>query len=306
MKRFQNTIRTPQVLKGVGVHSGQQVTVRILPAAAQTGVVFKRTDQEGAPVVPACWSRISSTDYCTTLESACKRATLSTVEHFMSALWALRVDNLVVEVDGPEMPILDGSAAPWIDLLRVAGLRTQKAYKRVLRVCETLRVSYEKSWLEVSPAEDFSVSMAVPVDVALEHQYTYTGDQDFVEDIAKARTFSKRENIERMRAMGLIKGGTLDNALVLEGSKPLNPEGFRYADECARHKVLDLIGDWALSGTLIQARVQGYASGHGLNRRLLEKLLSDPRNFEDLTEKAELPDLPFLVQTAPAQSAYMG
>lgn len=274
---YQNTLLRSATHKGVGVHSGKTATVTLYPAPFSHGIVLKRTDVQTPAIIPASFKHIASTNYHTTLQSIHTQDTLATVEHLMAALWALSVDNVLITVDGPEIPILDGSARPWMDLIQESGLVKQKgmtqATPSVIKVTRDIRVQHQESWLQISPSHTFSVTMTVPLEEGLLHTHTYRQGDNFYQDISSARTFSRRTHIEHMKQMGLIKGGSLDNALVLENGKPLNPEGFRGENECARHKILDLVGDWALAGHAFLGHVEGYASGHTLNYQLLKKLL---------------------------------
>ena len=274
---YQNTLLRSATHKGVGVHSGKAATVTLCPAPFNHGIVFKRTDVQIPAIIPASFKHVASTSYHTTLQSTHTKDTLATVEHLMAALWSLSVDNVLITVDGPEIPILDGSARPWMDLIQGSGLVKQKGITQttpsVIKVTRDIRVQHQESWLQISPSNTFSVTMTMPLEEGLLHTHTYHQGDNFYQDISSARTFSRRTHIEHMKQMGLIKGGSLDNALVLEKGKPLNPKGFRGENECARHKILDLVGDWALAGHAFLGHVEGYASGHTLNYQLLKKLL---------------------------------
>lgn len=265
----------PFFITDIGVHSGESVSVEFLPAPVGSGVWFCRADLPGSPLIPAHWSFVSSTLFNTTLEAKNSGASISTVEHLLAALWALNITDALIKVWGPEIPILDGSSAPWLALLRdlpqQQGLGTRKP--PALYISEPVRVESDHGFLEAKPANSLSVSMMVPLDNGTRQTFTYKEGDSFMDNLANARTFSFRKNVEHMQAQGLIKGGSLDNALVLENGQPLNPGGWRAPDECARHKVLDFLGDWFLSGYALKARVSGYVSGHTLNALLVKKLV---------------------------------
>ena len=269
----QGTLKIGGSLSGIGVHSGESIQVRILPADPHTGITFVRTDLLDAEIL-ATWTNVSDTRFCTTLSDA-RGATVSTIEHLMAAFWTLGIDNARVEIDGPEVPILDGSAAPWIDLILSLGIASQGVMAPVVELLHTVRVTEGDSWLEVSPSSTFEVTLETPVGEGAVQKFSYTLGDFFSTNVGPARTFSRLQDVERMREMGLIRGGSLDNAVVFDGPRVLNPEGLRFEDECARHKVLDLIGDWSLGNRIYLAKIRGYATGHTLNHRLLKAVLSD-------------------------------
>lgn len=267
-------------LNGIGIHTGQKINVSFFPALCGAGITFVRTDLPGKPRIPACHKNIISTHLATTLGKT-GGPCISTIEHLMSALWAHDIQDLDVHVDGPEIPILDGSALPWYALLTRWKQDTiyKKSQRHVLRPQKTLEVRTKNSWLQAKPAQNFSITMTVPLSQSVAHTFSFKPcQQAFETEIAPARTFAFYKDITRMRDMGMIRGGTEDNALVIHDGFPITSQNLRMPNECARHKILDLIGDWSLAGQdyTFGVHVTGYASGHTLNRRLLEKMLQQP------------------------------
>lgn len=294
---FQGTLRSAVACQGVGVHTGTQISLTLKPAAPHTGIIFVRCDQEHGEI-KGHFANVVDTRFSTTLGNA-HGVTLSTVEHLMAAFVALGIDNACVEVDGPEIPILDGSSLPFIHLIQSVGVRVEKHPRTYLKILKTVRVegSTREQYLEISPASTFRVSVDVPLGSDLSQSYTYTATAEgFTEAIAPARTFSLLENVEKMRAAGLIKGGSLANAVVLDGDRVLNPEGLRFPHECARHKILDIVGDFALAGVSFLGHIQGRSPGHTLSHQLLNSLMStqdawclekeSPSSFSHIIQKS--------------------
>lgn len=280
---WQATLAAPARLRGVGVHTGRVVSVLLRPAPAGTGIRFLRTDLGSARgSVPASWQQVVDTRLSTVLANA-HGARIGTVEHLLAALRTEGVDNLVVELDGPEVPILDGSALPWIELLRRAGLREQPMVRQVLRVLEPVEVVAGERHALLLPAAEARFSIAIDFD----HPAIGTQQADclpdaggFAEHFAPARTFGFLHEIAALHAQGLAQGGSMDNAVVLGEDGVLNPEGLRFDDEFARHKLLDCVGDLYLAGAPIQGHVIASRPGHALNRMLLEALFAAPQAFE--------------------------
>jgi UDP-3-O-[3-hydroxymyristoyl] N-acetylglucosamine deacetylase len=253
--------------------------VRLQPFA-QSGIYFRRTDKERDDLIPAVWRQVSNTNFCTTL-SGDDGTSIVTSEHLLSALWALGIGRLLIEIDGPELPILDGSSSPWLEAIQRVGVKGGGLRDQV-RLLKTVSVTHGRSSLSIRPSLYFSVDMTAVVG-AREQHYTYlhTGLDSFKSQIAPARTFTMERCVKDMRARGLIRGGSMDNALVMnESGVPLNPEGERLENECARHKVLDFLGDFALAPRLTGGQVVGYASGHTLNVALMRTIFSDPTAWE--------------------------
>ena len=276
----QRTLKRMVNMKGTGLHSGQPVTVQLVPAPAGNGIVFQRTDLEGQPVIPAAYDRVVDTRLCTTLGMGEVR--VATIEHLMSALYGVGVDNVQVRVDGPEIPILDGSSQPWIQAILEAGTRRQQRCRRLMVVRRAVTVRDGDAWARFEPSSRFRISARVDYDHPLISRHLFTFDfseLDFVQKIASARTFAFKREVEALRSMGLALGGSLDNAIVVDDFSILNPDGLRFVDEFVRHKVLDAIGDVALAGEKLVGHLVLHRSGHALNNQLLHAVFADARNY---------------------------
>jgi len=281
----QKTIKAPIRCRGIGLHSGVKVSMTLRPASIDAGIVFRRSDC-GA-VIAASWRNLADSTLCTTL--ARDGASVATVEHLMAAFAGLEVDNAIVELDGPEVPAMDGSAAPFVFLIERTGLVEQDAPRRAIQVLRPVRVTGDGKSAALLPDDGFAVSFAIDFagTALLRQKITVAPDpESFKTDICRARTFGFLEEVESMRAAGLARGGSLDNAVVISGERVLNAEGLRYGDEFVRHKVLDAIGDLYLAGGPIIGRFEGRRSGHGLNRCLLERLFADPTAWRYATIEA--------------------
>jgi len=275
MRTHQHTLAQPIGFSGVGLHSGVQSTARILPAGPDTGIVFRRVDL--GIDIPASVENVVETSFATVI--AARGARISTIEHFLAALYAMEIDNAVVEVDGPELPILDGSAVDVARGLHECGAVRQAARRKFLRVWENGKIHRNGSLVTLSPSENFEVLVTVDFPgTAIGRQWAkFTLDpESFLREIAPARTFCLREQIDALRAAGLAKGGTLDNAIVVEGDKVHNNEGLRFPNEFARHKLLDLIGDIALLGVPVRGSFVAVRPGHTVNRDLTAHLAALP------------------------------
>lgn len=275
----QKTLKHPIRATGIGLHSGIPVTMRLCPAAPGTGIRFRRTDVTGVdPVVPARWDRVADTRLCTLLANA-DGVSVGTVEHLMAALVGCEIDNLEVEIDGPEVPVMDGSSAPFVFLVDCAGIVEQDAPRRVLRVLKSVSVSDGDRAIRIDPAPAFSVTMCIDfahVAVGRQEKGLTLVNGTFRRELASARTFGFLDDIERLRALGLARGGSLDNAIVIGRDGVLNAEGTRFPDEFVRHKILDCVGDLSLAGAPIMGMVTASRSGHEINNRLLHALFADP------------------------------
>ncbi|WP_126444299.1 UDP-3-O-acyl-N-acetylglucosamine deacetylase [Sulfuricystis multivorans] len=279
----QRTLKSIVKTTGVGLHSGARVTLMLRPAAPGTGIVFHRVDLDPVVDIKADALAVGDTRLASCLEK--DGAKLATVEHLMSALAGLGIDNLHVDVDAEEIPILDGSAAPFVFLIQSAGIEEQNAAKRFLRVKKVVEVEDGDKWARLSPFEGFRLEFSIQfnhpaVDKSGTRVAIDFADQSYIRNIARARTFGFMQDIETMQAQGLALGGSLDNAIVMDEYRVLNPDGLRVPDEFVRHKVLDAIGDLYLVGAPLLAAFSAHKSGHALNNRLLRALLADATAWE--------------------------
>lgn len=273
----QKTLKAAIDCRGVGLHSGARTTVRLCPAAPGTGIVFRRVDRAGAGAeIAADWRNVVESSLCTTLGNR-EGMRVGTVEHLMAALAGAGIDNAVIEVDGPEIPIMDGSAAPFLFLIECAGSVEQDAPRRAIKVLSPVIVGDEGKSAALLPDDIQSMSFVIDFESRAINRQDINLALDsatFKAELARARTFGFLHEVNRMRAAGLARGGSLDNAVVVHGDRVLNEGGLRYADEFVRHKVLDAVGDLALAGAPLLAHFRGVRSGHALNRRLLEALFA--------------------------------
>jgi UDP-3-O-[3-hydroxymyristoyl] N-acetylglucosamine deacetylase len=279
----QRTLKTLIRATGVGLHSGDKVTLVLRPAAAGTGIVFHRVDLTPVVDMKADPYAVGDTRMASCLEK--DGAKLGTVEHLMSALAGLGIDNLHVDVDAEEIPILDGSASPFVFLLQSAGIEEQNAAKRFLRVKKTVEVKDGDKWARLSPYEGFRLEFSIQFNhPAVDRSGTKVAvdfaDQSYIRDISRARTFGFTQDVEAMRSQGLALGGSLENAIVMDEYRVLNADGLRVPDEFVRHKVLDAIGDLYLVGAPLLALFSAHKSGHAMNNRLLRALLADADAWE--------------------------
>jgi UDP-3-O-[3-hydroxymyristoyl] N-acetylglucosamine deacetylase len=267
---------------GVGVHSGAHVRLALTPAPIDTGIVFVRSDLRGSDnVIRGHADSVGDTRNCTTLRNAAG-VEMGTVEHLMSACAGLGIDNLIVEADGPELPILDGSSAPFVQLLNNAGVKVQSATQRMIRILEPIEVRMGAKSAALLPAVDFdglhldvTIRFADPA-IGVQRRHVDLTPQSFLGEIADARTFGFLSDVETMRAAGLGRGASMANTLVVDAGKVVNPEGLRFDDEFVRHKLLDAVGDLALAGAPICGRFVADQPGHALNARLVRALLDTP------------------------------
>ncbi len=269
----QKTLRQSASITGIGLHSGKRVTLTLRPARANSGIRFLRTDLPESVEIEANVRNVSATTLCTTISS--NGVKVSSVEHLMSALWAMGIDNVLCEVNGEEVPILDGSAAPFAQLIRKAGMKTQRSARRFLVALKPIEIRSGDKWAILKPSREFKIKYTIdfPHPVIGKQSFEYHAGTNFLEEIAPCRTFGFLKDVERMQAMGLALGGSLQNAVVLDDVKALNPEGLRFSDEFVRHKVLDAIGDFSLIGYPILAEIELHRAGHELQTRLVHALL---------------------------------
>jgi UDP-3-O-[3-hydroxymyristoyl] N-acetylglucosamine deacetylase len=291
---LQHTLASDAVFSGVGVHTGAQVRVAIRPAPADAGVVFVRTDvPERDNRIPARGEAVVQTRLGTVLGNG-EGVTVSTVEHLMAAFHALGVDNAVVEVDGPEMPIMDGSVQPFVEQVDRAGLAAQDAPRRYIEILEPVEAVEGDARVTLSPAPRFELAFEILFDSAAigrQRVELVVDEASFRAELADARTFGFLHEVEMLRGMGLARGGSMDNALVFDGDGLLNPEGLRWADEPVRHKALDAIGDLYLLGAPMIGRYEGIKAGHGVNNAAVRALLARPQAWRMRTA-GESPAVP--------------
>ena len=275
----QSTLRHQISCTGIGLHSGKKIHMCLRPAAAGSGIIFKRIDvPRDAQIIPAHYARVSNTMLGTTLSNDAG-VEIATVEHLMAALLGCGVDNALVELDGSEVPIMDGSASPFVFLIECAGLRRLVEPRRFLRILDTVRVDAVGGYAQISPGEGFSADFEIEFDSSVIEQQSYSfvfSRAGFKIDLCRARTFGFLEDVEGLRKNGRAQGGSLDNAVVIDGAAILNHGGLRYADEFVRHKVLDAIGDLYLAGAPVLGHFTGVRSGHRLTNMLLREVFARP------------------------------
>lgn len=291
----QRTLKTLVRTTGVGLHTGCKVEMTLRPARAGTGIVFRRLDVEPPVELRVSPELVTDTRLCSAIER--DGVKIATVEHLMSALAGLGVDNVYVDLTGPEVPILDGSAAPFVFLIQSAGLEEQAAPRRHILAKRTVRVEEGDKWAKFSPHEGYRLSFRIdfehPVLQRSGQEITIDlAEQSYVKEVSRARTFGFMRDVEQLRSTGLARGGTLDNAVVMDEYRVLNEDGLRYADEFVKHKVLDAVGDLYMTGHPIIGAFTAYKSGHGLNNRLLRALLADATAWEwvSYSDDARTPD----------------
>ena len=283
---FQTTIKNRVSCAGIGLHTGARVNMTLAPAGADFGIQFRRTDvADRDQLIPAHYDLVAQTNYGTVLANRAG-VEVATVEHVMAALAGLGVDNAMIELDGPEVPIMDGSAAPFVFLIECAGLKRLQRPRRVLQILDEIEIVDGDKRVALKPWSGFAIDFEIDFDAeaigrqARRLEITQAG---FKSEIARARTFGFLHELEQLNAHGLARGGSLDNAIVLNGGQVLNRGGLRYRDEFVRHKILDAIGDLALAGLPIIGAYSAHRAGHGLNNRLLRALFDTPMAYEIVT-----------------------
>lgn len=271
----QKTINSNISCNGIGLHSGNIVSLKLIPSPCNSGIVFKRSDlEEGKNIIKASYKNVVDTNLGTTLSNEFG-AKISTIEHLMAALWGCGIDNVIVEINGPEIPIMDGSSEPFIFLIECAGINVQEEPRKVIEIIKNIRVEDGDKFIEIEPSKKFSIDLSVDFNHkhAPRQKFDYHSDlTSFKNDICRARTFAFQSEIDHLKKIGLIKGGSLDNAVVMGEDGVLNQEGLRYENELVRHKTLDFIGDIYLAGFYIIGHFIGSKTGHGINNKILKKL----------------------------------
>ncbi len=291
----QRTLKNVIRATGVGLHTGEKVYLTLRPAAPNTGIVFRRIDLDPVIEVTACSENVSDTRLSTTLEK--DHVKITTVEHLMSAFAGLGVDNAYVDLTAAEVPIMDGSAGPFVFLVQSAGIEEQAALKKFIRVNKTVVLEEGDKWARFDPFDGFKVSFGIDFEHPIFSNSTQQASVDFsttsfVKEISRARTFGFMQDLEALREVGLARGGSLDNAIVMDSYHILNDDGLRYEDEFVKHKILDAIGDLYLLGHPLIGAFSAYKSGHALNNRLLRLLLNQEEAWE-LVSFDDAKDAPF-------------
>ncbi len=276
---MQNTLKAPITFRGYGLHSGRAVRMVLRPASADYGIWFNRIDLGGSDsMVRAHWNAVVPSKLCTQVANSAG-VSVSTIEHLMAALSGLGVNNALIEIDGPEVPILDGSSAPYVKGILERGLRSQGEPVRAIRILKTVEVSDGGAWARLEPADmleiDFQIDFEA-IGIGRQSHSLVLSNGAFVRELCDSRTFCLQSDVETMRRNGLALGGTLDNAVVFDGDRVLSPGGLRRADEPVRHKMLDAIGDLALAGGPILGRYVASRAGHSITNRLLRQLFATP------------------------------
>jgi UDP-3-O-[3-hydroxymyristoyl] N-acetylglucosamine deacetylase len=282
----QRTIRQAVSFDGVGLHSGKPARLVLRPAPSGAGIVFRRTDLSPASsAIPALWDRVVQSPLCTRLVGP-GEASVSTVEHVMAALVGCGIHNATLEIDGPEVPILDGSAVPFVTGILAAGVAPQAVPVRALRVLRPVEVSNGTARARLAPDDTLRIEFTIQFEdaaIGVQTKSLNMSNGSFVRELSNSRTFCRKADVDTMRANGLALGGTLENAVVVDGDKVLSPGGLRHADEAVRHKMLDALGDLGLAGLPILGFYQGFRAGHALTNDLLRALFADPANYRVVT-----------------------
>ncbi len=286
----QRTLKNVIRATGVGLHSGEKVYLTLRPAQPDTGVVFRRIDLSDSVEIKATAENVGPTTLSTTLEQDGVR--ISTVEHLLSAMAGLGIDNAYVDVSAGEVPIMDGSSGPFVFLIQSAGIAEQEAPKRFIRIKKSILVEEDDKWARFDPFEGFKVSFSIDFDHPVFKGMPCEAEIDFsttsfVKEVSRARTFGFMNDIERLRAQNLVLGGSIDNAIVVDEYRVLNEDGLRYEDEFVKHKILDAIGDLYLLGHSLIGAFSGHRSGHALNNKLLKALIADASAWEEVTFEDE-------------------
>ncbi len=276
---MQRTLSRAVHMNGIGVHKGEAASIRVMPAPCDYGVRFMRTDVVGLDaMVEARFDAVVDTALCTRIGNS-DGVSVSTIEHLMAALAGCGIDNALVELDGPEIPIMDGSSAPFVSAFLGAGVIDQDEPLRVIRILSSVSVEHDGRTASLDPSDTFEIEFKIDFEdeaIGVQHRADRFAGDCFIADYADSRTFGRLEDIEKLRALGFARGGSLDNAIVVDGDKILNEGGLRHKDEFVRHKMLDTVGDLALSGAPIVGRYCGIKSGHDMTNRLLHKLFETP------------------------------
>ena len=278
---YQSTIKKTVHCSGVGLHSGKQIKLSLSPAGANTGIRFIRSDIEGRNLVPAFMNRVTDTTMATTISEG--NVSVATTEHLLAAVNGLSIDNIIIEVDGPEVPIMDGSSVPFVELLRDAGIRQQKSYRRLVKITREISFREGDKYISIYPYDGFKVTAEINFQHDTIKRQVYSvavSPKKFVDEISKARTFGFLEDVKKLQDNGLALGASLDNAVGIDENGVLNKEGLRYENEFVRHKIVDIIGDMTLLGCPVLGHIVAYKSGHSQHLKLMETIAATPEAWE--------------------------
>lgn len=301
----QRTLRNSIKASGIGLHSGEQVNIELMPSEPDTGIRFLRTDLQEDLEIPATAREVGFTTLSTTLGSGTNQ--ISTIEHLLSAIAGLGIDNCLIKVDGPEMPIMDGSAGPFVFLLQAAGIAEQDVKKKFIKVLKEVKVTRDDAYAYIKPFDGFKVSFSIEFNHPVQNRYPAESTIDFsstsfVREVCRARTFGFNKDIESLRKQNLALGANMTNAINIGEDEILNEEGLRFDDEFVKHKILDAIGDLYLLGHNLIGEFVGYKSGHALNNELLRKISETSEAFE-IVEFEDLDDAPISYARPPFEDA---
>ena len=278
---YQNTIRKKINCSGIGLHTGKDIHMNLLPAEANTGIRFIRTDLEEKNFIPAFMNRVVDTTMATTISEG--DVSVATTEHLLAAINGLAIDNILVEIDGPEIPIMDGSAFPFVSLLQTAGIKQQKSYRRLVKITQEISFREGDRYISIYPYDGFKVTAEINFEHDSVRRQVYSlsvSTEKFIAEISKARTFGFLDDVKKLQQNGLALGASLDNAVGMDENGILNKEGLRYVNEFVRHKIMDIIGDMTLLGCPILGHIVAYKSGHSQHLKLMEKIAATPEAWE--------------------------
>jgi len=277
---LQRTIKKATTISGIGLHSGQRINLRMRPATANTGIIFHRTDKKQTVDIKACSENVVDTRMATVIGH--QGVTVSTIEHFMAALAAFGIDNLHVDIDGPEVPILDGSAAYFIREIQRAEVKKLNRSRKFIAIRKPLEIIEGEKRIRIIPSRFFRISFDIAFDhpaIAVQKYSMKFSTESFCKEISSARTFGFLHEVEHLKAMGLARGGSLENAVVIDKDGVMNPEGLRYQNEFVRHKILDSLGDFSLLGMSLLGHIKAHKSGHDLNAKMVQMIKDNPSHW---------------------------
>ncbi len=277
---LQRTIQKPATISGIGLHSGARINMKLRPATANTGIIFHRTDGDQTVDIKACSENVVDTQMATVIGK--HGLTVSTIEHFMAAIAAFGIDNLHIDIDGPEVPVLDGSAAPFIREIQQAGTTTLNRSKKFVAIRKKLEIIEGEKRISIIPSRFFRISFDIAFDhpaISVQNYSMKFSTETFCKEIADARTFGFLNEIEYLKANGLARGGSLENAVVIDDNGVMNPEGLRYHNEFVRHKILDAFGDFSLLGSPLLGHIRAFKAGHDLNSKMVKMIEENPDHW---------------------------